>query len=187
MRPHLVGKHHQSVVRLSSQNTSDTLGSMTHRIESQKVVLTDAVRVTQVFEASFEDARFRVLRVERSSAQVCCTNLLERAHLVRNAKHDDSSSIIVIEIDSFRDFAASDRQQHCASPIVAGSTVVVESCTRLGRVRSLDEDELVFRNLVQDALRAFRSATSRCLHRHTHARAAHHFHPSGNDTFHVQV
>lgn len=40
------------------------------------------------------------------------------AHLVRNAKHDDSSSVIVIEIDSFRDFTTSDRQQNGTPAII---------------------------------------------------------------------
>ena len=34
-------------------------------------------------------------------------------------EHDDSASVIVVEVNSFRDLATSDGQQHRASAIVA--------------------------------------------------------------------
>jgi hypothetical protein len=49
------------------------------------------VVIAQEFEARFEDTRFGVL--------------------VGNSKHDDSSSIVVIKVDSLRDFASRDRQK----------------------------------------------------------------------------
>ena len=56
-----VGKHHDPVIRLSTQNSPDTLGRMSHGVERQKVVLADPIRVSQELEASFQDATLRVL------------------------------------------------------------------------------------------------------------------------------
>lgn len=61
---HLIGKHHQSIIRLSSQYTPDTLSCMAHGVEGEEVVLADSVGVAKVFEARFEDARFGVLLSE---------------------------------------------------------------------------------------------------------------------------
>ena len=51
-RTNLVGENHQSIIRLSSQYSSDTLRSMTHRVERKKVVLPDTVRVSKELQSS---------------------------------------------------------------------------------------------------------------------------------------
>jgi hypothetical protein len=78
---------------------------MSHGVEREVVVLPYAVVVAQEFQPRLEDTRLSVL--------------------VRYAKHDDGSSIIVVEIDPFRDFASGDRQHDCSSAIVARFPVVL--------------------------------------------------------------
>jgi hypothetical protein len=61
-KTHLISENHQPVIRLTPQYTPDTLRRMPHRIESEEVVLSNAVGVAEELEASFKDAGFGVLR-----------------------------------------------------------------------------------------------------------------------------
>ena len=38
---------------------------------------------------------------------------------VRNAEHDHSAAVVVVEINSFGDFSTGNREQQCAAPTVA--------------------------------------------------------------------
>jgi len=58
------------------------------RVKGQEIIFADTVVVTEEFEAGFEDAGFGVL--------------------VGDAKHDYCAAVLVIEIDSFRDFTSTD-------------------------------------------------------------------------------
>lgn len=61
MEAHSIGKDHESVVGLSSQDSSNALRRVPHRVERQEVVLPDAVGISQKLEASFEYSALRVL------------------------------------------------------------------------------------------------------------------------------
>ena len=50
---------------------------------------------------------------------------------------------MVIEVDSFRDASSGDGEQDRPSPVLARALVIVESEARLGRILSLDEQQLV--------------------------------------------
>lgn len=46
--------------------------------------------------------------------------------LIRDAKHDDGASVVVVEIDPFRHLASSDRQENSAAAVVAGLHVLCQ-------------------------------------------------------------
>jgi hypothetical protein len=61
----LVGKDHESPVGLSSQDSSDTLGGMSHRVEGEVVGLLDPMRVTQELESGLGKSMGRERSVSR--------------------------------------------------------------------------------------------------------------------------
>lgn len=57
----LVGEHHESPVRFSSQYTPDALGGVPHCIEAEELRLAYPIGVTKILQSSFQDATFGVL------------------------------------------------------------------------------------------------------------------------------
>lgn len=63
---HLVCKDHESVVRLASDGSTHTLGSVSHGVEGQKVVLSDLKVIPDILqtglfdgETTFPDAQWK--------------------------------------------------------------------------------------------------------------------------------
>lgn len=73
-RTYLVGEYHQSPVGLTTQYTSHTLCSMSHRIESEVVILANSVIITQELEPGFQYTTLGIL--------------------VRDTKHNDRSAVV---------------------------------------------------------------------------------------------
>jgi len=67
---HLIREHHETPIGLSTQHTTHTLRSMSHRIESEKVVLLDPIVVAQELKAGFEDTRFGILVWDTAGRQL---------------------------------------------------------------------------------------------------------------------
>ena len=52
MRTNLVGKNHQTIIRFSSQYSSNTLSRMPHSVESKEIILPNSIRVAKEFQSS---------------------------------------------------------------------------------------------------------------------------------------
>jgi hypothetical protein len=115
---YLIREDHQTPICLSSQNTSHTLRSMPHSVESEIIILLDPMVIPKEFESSFQNTTLGIL--------------------IWYTKHDDSSAIVAIrqilpvpddlqlfnldllvEIDSLGNFTSGNRQHHCSTTIVA--------------------------------------------------------------------
>lgn len=140
-----VRQHHDAVVVLAAQHATQALRGVAHGVEGQEVVFADAVRFAQELEAGFEDARFGVLEGDA------------------DAEH--GAAVVVVEIDSFGDFAARDAEEDGAAAVAAGGAVRFEREGGFLRVRGFDEDEFEFPDFVEDA----------------------HALPHADDGFHVEV
>jgi len=57
---HLIGKNHDPVVGLASDDATHTLRSMTHRVKRQKVSFADLEVFAQIFESRFQDSALSV-------------------------------------------------------------------------------------------------------------------------------
>lgn len=75
-----------------------------------------------------------------------------RSRVEYSPKHDDRAPIVMIKIDSFRDFAPSHGKENRSSTIITSASVVFESDTRLVRIGCFHKDELVFPHLRKDVL-----------------------------------
>ena len=109
-------KHHQSPIRLTTKYTSDTLRSVSHRIEPKEFRFSYPIRIPKIFETRLQYSAFRVLIrnsggiIQSSNPAECCQH---------SPKHDHSTSIVVIKINPFRHFSSRNGQQHRAPSIIA--------------------------------------------------------------------
>lgn len=72
---------------------------MPHGVEGEEVVFTNAVVFAQEFEAGFEDAGFGVLKGD--------------------ADTEHGPAVVMVEINTFRDFATGDAEEDCTSAVAA--------------------------------------------------------------------
>ena len=72
---------------------------MSHGVEGEKIVFSDAVCFAKEFEAGFEDSGFGVLEWNA------------------DAKH--GSTVLMIEIDTLRNFSSCDAKENCAAAVAA--------------------------------------------------------------------
>ena len=83
-----IGKDHEPVVVLASQNSANALGCLSHSIKSQEVLTPDGILLFKELHASPQVSGQRVLE--------------------RHTKNYHSSTVVIIEIHAFRHFSPSD-------------------------------------------------------------------------------
>jgi hypothetical protein len=81
------------------------LRGVPHRVEAEELGLADAVRVSQVLEARLQDTALGVL-VRDAGAESARPREREIGRFA--PEHDDSASVVVVEIDTLRHLASSD-------------------------------------------------------------------------------
>jgi hypothetical protein len=112
----LVCEHHEPPVGFSSQDTPNTLSRISHCIEAEELRLAYPIGVTEILQSGFQYTTFRILVWDPNVDDF-------DGKLAKNAsclpKHDDSPSIVVIEIDAFGHFASCDRKEDCSSSVIA--------------------------------------------------------------------
>ena len=118
---------------------------MSHGVEGEEVVFADAIGLAEKFEAGFQDSRLGVLE--------------------GYAYAEHRSSVVVVEIYTFRHLPPRDAEQDGAATVAACRAVGLESQRGLLRIGRFDENEFVFPDLVESA----------------------HALPHADDGFHVQI
>ena len=140
-----VAEDHDSVVILSSEHTPQALCRMPHGVERKEIILADSIVLAQEFETRFQDTRLCVLEWHSDT--------------------EHSAAIMVVEIDTFRDFTSGDTEEDSASAVTACCAVGFQRQGGLLRVGRLNEYQLEFPDLVKNA----------------------HALPHADDRFHVEI
>lgn len=102
---------------------------------------------------NFQYSTFRVLiRNTTRTSTLVPTKLACEVAWSDIPKHNNGSSIVMIEINPLGHLPSCDGKQHCSSPIVASSSVVLKGDRRLIGVRGLNENEFVLPYFREDIL-----------------------------------
>jgi len=59
--PHLIGKQHYAVISLAPETATNTLGSVSHGVEREEVVLSDLKLFPQVLEPRLQESKTGLL------------------------------------------------------------------------------------------------------------------------------
>jgi hypothetical protein len=115
-RKNLISKHHQTPVCFPAQRTSDTLCSITDSVETKEFRLSYPVCIPKVFQTSLQDPAFRVLIWHPGCRRLSCKEQLRGRSYV--PEHDDSTTIVVVEVDSLGHLPTRDGEQDGSAAVV---------------------------------------------------------------------
>lgn len=126
-----IGKNHQSVIGLGSNDPSDALGGLAQGIEIEKILLPNLVMSLEVLQPGPQDVGEGVLK--------------------GHPEHDYGATVMAIKIDALRDFPSGHTEENSTSSGVAGAAVVVEGKRGLDDILGFYEYQLGFGEVAEDA------------------------------------